>query len=103
MAGTCEFKKAFLDNITKTFKFSKLESDKFKYLGCELETLSNGDISLNQNDYIDKIEDVFCPQKFNSTLANENEQRTIRRVVGELLWVTLMTRPDLSFEVNYLS
>ena len=103
MAGTCEFKKAFLDNITKTFKFSKLESDKFKYLGCELETLSNGDISLNQNDYIDKIEDVFCPQKLNSTLANENEQRTIRRVVGELLWVTLMTRPDLSFAVNYLS
>jgi hypothetical protein len=28
---------------------------------------------------------------------------TIRKVVGELLWVSLMTRPDLSFEVNRLS
>ena len=33
----------------------------------------------------------------------ETERRTIRRVVGELLWVSLMTRPDLSFEVNDLS
>ena len=27
----------------------------------------------------------------------------IRKVVGELLWVSLMTRPDLSFDVNQLS
>ena len=31
------------------------------------------------------------------------EKREIRRVIGELLWVSLMTRPDLSFEVNLLS
>ena len=34
---------------------------------------------------------------------NEKERKEIRRVVGELLWVSLMTRPDLSYEVNQLS
>ena len=34
---------------------------------------------------------------------NDSERRETRRVVGELLWVSLMTRPDLSFDVNQLS
>ena len=103
MAGSKKFKGIFLQKITETFKFSKMEADKFKYLGCEVEKLGNGDISLNQNEYISKIEEVECPSKVNSVQVNENERKTIRRVVGELLWVSLMTRPDLSFEVNRLS
>ena len=103
MVGRPVFKRFILGTITEKFKFSKLESDKFKYLGCELEKLSNGDISLNQTEYLDKIEEVECPSKSNSAPANEMEKKTIRRVVGELLWVSLMTRPDLSFEVNRLS
>ena len=41
--------------------------------------------------------------KINSCKANEAERKIIRSVVGELLWVSLMTRPDLSFDVNKLS
>jgi hypothetical protein len=32
--------------------------------------------------------------------VGKKERKEIRRVVGELLWVSLMTRPDLSYEVN---
>ena len=103
MAGNRQFKDNFLQKITKTFLFSKLEEKKFKYIGCEVEKLGNGDISLNQNEYISKIEEVECTSKLNSVKVDENERKTIRRVVGELLWVSLMTRPDLSFEVNKLS
>ena len=46
------------------------------------------------------IEEASCPVKINAEQVNETERKTIRRVVGELLWVALMTRPDLSFEVN---
>ena len=92
-----------MKKITKTILFSKLEENKFKYFGCEVEKLGNGDISLNQNEYISKIEEVECTSKLNSVKVDENERKTIRRVVGELLWVSLMTRPDLSFEVNKLS
>ena len=80
-----------------------MERKKFKYLGCEVEKLNNGDITLNQNDYIEKIKEVEIPSGKNSHKLNETERKIIRRVVGELLWVSLMTRPDLSFEVNKLS
>ena len=36
-------------------------------------------------------------------IQNEAESKIIRSVVGDLLWVSLMTRPDLSFDVNKLS
>ena len=103
MAGNIRFKKLVSDEILKMFQFSKVERNKFKYLGCEVEKLSNGDISLNQKEYILKLDEVEIPSSRSSSEVNETERRTIRKVVGELLWVSLMTRPDLSFEVNKLS
>ena len=31
---------------------------------------------------------------------NEEERKIVRKVVGEILWVSLMTRPDLAFETT---
>ena len=103
MAGDSQFKQLLSDKILKMFQFSKIEWKKFKYLGCEVEKLDNGDISLNQNEYIQKLGTVDIPTGWNSMKVSEKERKSIRKVVGELLWVSLMTRPDLSFEVNKLS
>ena len=102
MAGNTMFKKLISDKILKMFQFSKIEWHKFKYLGCQIEKLENGDISLNQNDYIQKLDTVEIPSGRNAWKVSESERKSIRKVVGELLWVSLMTRPDLSFEVNKL-
>ena len=93
----------FTTSLFKLFKFSKVEKGKFKYLGCEIEKCKNGNITLNQNEYIQNIQEVDCPTDRNNCPVKEFERKEIRRVVGELLWVSLMTRPDLSFEVNFLS
>ena len=103
MTGNSHFKQIMTKELATFFKFSKVEEHKFKFLGCEIEKHANGDITLNQSEYISKIEEVIVPEKTNSCLANTEEKKEIRRVVGELLWVSLMTRPDLSFEVNSLS
>ena len=89
--------------LFQLFKFSKVEKGKFKYLGCEIEKCQNGNITLNQNEYIENIQEVDYPTDRNNCPVKEFERKEIRRVVGELLWVSLMTRPDLSFEVNHLS
>ena len=47
-----------------------MEANKFKYLGCEIEKLRNGDISLNQNEYIMNIEEVSYPVKINAEQVN---------------------------------
>ena len=103
LAGNKRFKKMMTEKILKMFQFSKVEQNKFKYLGCEVEKQPNGDISLNQDEYIQKLDEVHIPEGRNSWTVNEAERKIIRKVVGELLWVSLMTRPDLSFEVNRLS
>lgn len=103
MSGNEKFHQIVKSKLFKLFQFSKVEMNKFKYLGCKIEKLTNGDITLNQDEYIQKIQEVEVPTKRNSYKVNENERKEIRRVVGELLWVSLMTRPDLSFEVNQLS
>ena len=53
------------------FKFSKVEKDKFKYLGCEIQQVQNGDITLNQNQYITNILEVDYPSGLNSSPVNE--------------------------------
>ena len=103
MGGNEQFRNSIHKKLLNIFHFSKIEENKFKYLGCEIEKSDDGDIYLNQKDYIMKIEEVNVPAGRNSWKVSESEQKEIRRVVGELLWVSLMTRPDLSFEVNRLS
>ena len=103
MAGNTNFRKMISEQILHMFKFSKVEENKFKYLGCEVVKHLNGDISLNQNAYIEKLDEVDIPSGRNSWKVSEAERKIIRKVVGELLWISLMTRPDLSFEVNRLS
>ena len=34
---------------------------------------------------------------------SEKEKKEVRGKVGELLWISLMTRPDLSFDLNVAS
>ena len=103
MMGKDTFRKQVKEKLFKMFKFSKVEETKFTYLGCEIEKLKNGDIVLNQNAYVDNIKEVECPALRNNCPVTEKERKEIRRVVGELLWVSIMTRPDISFDVNYLS
>ena len=97
LMGNDDFKQLAFQNFFKTFKISKVEHDKFKYLGCDIERKKNGDITLQQNEYIKNIKEVECPALGNSCPVKESERKEIRRVVGELLWVSLMTRPDLEF------
>ena len=103
MSGNLNFESQVVKKLQHHFKFSKIERKKFKYLGCQIEKLPSGDIFLNQNEYIQNIKDVVVPSKRNNQRVNESEKKEIRRVVGELLWVSMMTRPDLSFDVNQLS
>ena len=102
MAGNKIFQQVGKEKLFKLFRFFKVEMNSFKYLWSSIEKLNNGDITLNQNEYISKIEEVELPTKKTSCKINETERKEIRRVVGALLWVSLMTRPDLSFEVNKL-
>ena len=85
------------------FQFSKIEEHSFKYCGCNITSKKDGTIELDQNDYIDSLDELEVPSGDDKEELSKEEIKSVRRKIGELLWVSLMTRPDVSFDVNVLS
>lgn len=106
--GNCEFK-SLVNELFSKFKIGTKQHTNFPFLGVNLSTQfdDNGvmqSIALSQVQYIESIAPpVFDNKKMGIDFASESEHSEFRRVVGELLWVTHYTRPDLSFRVVELS
>jgi hypothetical protein len=60
-------------------------------------------ISIDLNDYIADMEEVEVPPGDPSTPLNPDQISSLRGGVGELLWVSSQTRPDVSFRVSLLA
>ena len=75
----------------------------FKYCGCTIRCNEKGEIELDQNDYIENIKYLNKKEGENDRELEEDEKKELKSKVGELLWVALMTRPDISFDVNSIS
>ena len=106
--GTDEFKQMLNDSILKDFAIGSINISSFKYLGLEVtQDKDEKSISVSQEDYIsDEI--VLIPispkRKCQKTHAlNPQEYGQFRSLCGKLLWLSLQTRPDISFEVCQLS
>ena len=74
-----------------------------EYCGCNICIRENGEIELDQNDYVKKIEFVEKKEGPNDRKLIKNEIKELRGKIGEILWISLMTRPDLAFDVNHLA
>ena len=101
LAGDDIFDEEITSKLRDMFTFSKFEENKFKYCGCNIAVEEDGTITLDQNDYIEKLEEL--DEEIESTELSKAEIKLVRGKIGELLWVSLMTRPDISFDVNILS
>ena len=79
------------------------KSNKIKYCGCNIRVTQDGSNELDQNDYIESLKELDVPDGDESDHLSKQEIKSVRGKIGELLWISLMTRPDLSFDVNALS
>ena len=79
------------------------EDNNLKYCGCNIAVAEDGTITLDQNDYIEKLEELNVEESDETIELSKAEIKQVRGKIGELLWVSLMTRPDISFAVNILS
>ena len=103
LAGDDTFEEDITSKLKETFTFSKFEENKFKYCGCNIAVAEDGTITLDQNDYIEKLEELDVENVDESISLSRAEIKQVKGKIGELLWVSLMTRPDISFDVNILS
>ena len=102
LAGNEVFEKEISSKWQQVFQFSKIENNSFKYCGCNVSVNNDGSIDLDQNFYIEKLEELYVDNVAKDT-DELSKIKSVRGKIGELLWISLMTRPDLSFDVNILS
>ena len=103
IAGDDVFKQEVEEKLKEIFVFSKIEENSFKYCGCRINAKEDGTIEIDQKEYVDVIDKISEVEGPIDRLLTEKEKKEVRTKIGELLWISLMTRPDLSYDVNVLS
>ena len=90
--------------VSRLIPMTKVETNKFTYCGCNVEVKKDGTIELEQNDYIESIKELEIKDEcHDDEELSKPEIKLARGKIGELFWISLMTRPDISFDVNKLS
>ena len=104
IAGDKVFRENVESKLADIFKFSKVECNSFKYCGCTISK-TNAGIIVDQQEYVENLEpiDVDVATEDLDRPLSQAEIKMLRGRIGEVLWISLITRPDLSFDVNRLS
>ena len=97
-------KEEWLDSITRElkvrFKISKEVMGDFIYTGINVVQEADGTIRLDQNHYVDGLEEI--PKGMEKDMTPEEKRALIKKMAGRLQYLNL-SRPDLVFKVSMLS
>ena len=82
LSGTPEFMKMMGDTLKAKFRISKNQYKKFSYIVMALRCEA-GDIFMNQNQYIEELENV--PEGIEEKFSSEKMKEFLKQVIGKLL------------------
>ena len=98
--GNTRFHDVVIKGLKKTFSVSKLNSGAFVYLGWEIQQQTEC-ITISQRQYAKDIVPVkttsdkkLAPEK----QLTAEEVKLYQKLLGQLLWLSGQTRPDLAFD-----
>ena len=104
-AGSDMYYKSVIMSLKQKFKISKECKSVFKYIGLDLQQTQNG-IYVAQDKYLEELQEVAITAnraKEKTSPINEEEYSKLRSVHGKLSWLAGQTRPDLAYDVCYLT
>ena len=102
--GTEQFCTEVIPSLENTFEIGSRSSSSFVYIGISLKQLSDCNILVNQKSFTDSIRYLEIPKdRKNTEPVTEAERTQLRAVIGQLNWISGVSRPDLSFDVCQLS
>ena len=106
VAGKPSFLSALDQQLQGRFKFGKVESDRFKFTGLNIEQTNDHIILVDQIEFINGIKPISSLRagKMNSwEKLNKEEMKVYRGLTGQLSWAAENTRPDLAYDVRELA
>ena len=104
--ATENFKKILIVSPQKVFSVTAENVKIFKYLGLNIIQNSKYDISLNQTKFVDETKEIRVTgdrslQKYLG--LNDEELEIFKALIGQSLWGSNQTHPDISFNLGELS
>ena len=104
--GSTSFAHNVIEKLRTTFDISHEHETAFKYVGIELVQANDFSIRVSQKKYISNISLIEVDsvrKKQKDEELTPDERRKYRGLVGQLSWVSGMSRPDVAFSVCQLS
>ena len=103
--GTELFIRKVMKPFKEMFHISKEEANAFQYVGINVEQQAEG-ITLDQQKYLgimaaDLLPSEAMKEKFR--FANDEEKKMFRQGIGQLGWLTSISRPEGAFDYYVLS
>ena len=103
--GDQHFQSKVIDGLRDRFLVNTHDVGSFKYVGLDVTQNTEG-IQVGQDAYIDSLVPINISQsrhKMKLDDLTQEERAELRRLSGQMLWVTSQTRPDLSYETCVIS
>ena len=102
-AGNIAFQSNTIPKLRKIFSVGREEDKSFRYLGLNINQNSQL-ISVDQRNYIDSLQLITTDHSSDQDRPlSSSERDVLRSKVGQLLWVSNQTCPDVSFDVAQIA
>ena len=101
--GNSIFHQKVIHHLRQTLKISHEHEGVFGYIGLQLKQNENFSITLHQQNYVDSLQTIKVEKdriKDKTSKLNAQEYKAMRSLVGQLGWLSGISRPDISFLVS---
>ena len=102
-AGNTYFHRNITNEMEKLFRFTKMKINDFTFTGFRMKRLDNGDIQLDQEDYVKQFVVHDPPAGPGKRTLDKNELKEYREYIGRINWVAQVSDPTLTFSTHQYS
>ena len=88
----------------KELTISKVEEDKFRYTGLDVNVISDG-IEISMEEYAKSLQNITEIRKVEdrNEPLNKEEMKLYQKMTGKIAWLANSTRPDLCYQALQMS